>query len=283
MPASLPAGAEDRLARFDVWHRMGDVGYMDDQGRFWYCGRMSQRVETAGGTLFTECVEAVFNTHSAVRRSALVGVGPLGQQQPVLVRAVRILVRRAAVVDDVVVQELPVAGLERGDGRPGLAHARHGLGQHLLVALDVARHRARVEDPGGGDEHVDAPEPLDRRLRHRLVVRPARRVEVVSEGLPSPLLDEGDGLGGVEDVGHHHVRPFLGEAHATRAADAVGASGDDRRATFQASGHVPASSGHGMTSIPSSASSCWRGLAPRAARSRRPLRNKAIIGIDFTS
>ena len=69
----------------DFWHRMGDVGYLDEQGRFWYCGRKSQRVETAKGTLFTECVEAIVNTHPAVWRSALVGVGPRHEQRPVLV------------------------------------------------------------------------------------------------------------------------------------------------------------------------------------------------------
>jgi olefin beta-lactone synthetase len=68
-----------------AWHRMGDVGYFDEQDRFWYCGRKSHRVETAAGTLFTECVEAVFNTHPAVRRSALVCIGPRGEQTPVLV------------------------------------------------------------------------------------------------------------------------------------------------------------------------------------------------------
>jgi acyl-CoA synthetase (AMP-forming)/AMP-acid ligase II len=67
------------------WHRTGDVGYFDDRGRFWYCGRKSQRVETEEGTLFTECVEAICNTHPAVRRSALVGVGLPGSQLPVLV------------------------------------------------------------------------------------------------------------------------------------------------------------------------------------------------------
>ena len=25
-----------------VWHRMGDVGYLDDRGRLWFCGRKSQ-------------------------------------------------------------------------------------------------------------------------------------------------------------------------------------------------------------------------------------------------
>jgi acyl-coenzyme A synthetase/AMP-(fatty) acid ligase len=67
------------------WHRMGDVGYLDERNRFWYCGRKSQRVETASGTLFTERVEAIFNGHPAVRRSALVGIGPHGNQSPVVI------------------------------------------------------------------------------------------------------------------------------------------------------------------------------------------------------
>jgi acyl-CoA synthetase (AMP-forming)/AMP-acid ligase II len=67
------------------WHRMGDVGYLDQQGRFWYCGRKSQRVVTPYGTLFTERVEAIVNTYPGVRRSALVGIGPLGKQTPVLI------------------------------------------------------------------------------------------------------------------------------------------------------------------------------------------------------
>ena len=29
---------------------MGDVGYLDEQERFWFCGRMSQRVVTAEGS-----------------------------------------------------------------------------------------------------------------------------------------------------------------------------------------------------------------------------------------
>jgi acyl-coenzyme A synthetase/AMP-(fatty) acid ligase len=80
---NVRAGSSPTLA--DAWHRTGDVGYLDDNGRFWYCGRKSQRVETADSPLFTECAEAVFNAHPAVYRSALVGVGPRGRQLPVLV------------------------------------------------------------------------------------------------------------------------------------------------------------------------------------------------------
>jgi olefin beta-lactone synthetase len=68
-----------------TWHRMGDIGYFDEQGRFWYCGRKSQRVETASGPLFTECVEAIFAQHPLLRRCALVGIGSVGKQTPVLV------------------------------------------------------------------------------------------------------------------------------------------------------------------------------------------------------
>lgn len=68
-----------------LWHRMGDIGYFDEQGRLWYCGRKSHRVETANGTLFSECCEAIFNEHPDVARSALVGVGPKGRQRPVII------------------------------------------------------------------------------------------------------------------------------------------------------------------------------------------------------
>ncbi len=67
-----------------IVHRMGDVGYFDAEGRLWFCGRKTQRVETTHGPLYTEQVEPVFNTHPDVRRNALVGVGAPGAQQPVL-------------------------------------------------------------------------------------------------------------------------------------------------------------------------------------------------------
>jgi acyl-CoA synthetase (AMP-forming)/AMP-acid ligase II len=64
----------------EIIHRSGDVGYFDDEGRLWYCGRKSQRVETQRGIFFTEQIEGVFNTHPSVYHTALVGV----KQEPVL-------------------------------------------------------------------------------------------------------------------------------------------------------------------------------------------------------
>lgn len=58
----------------DVIHRMGDVGYFDEEGRLWYCGRKSHRVITKDDVLFTEQIENIFNAHPQVFRTALVGV-----------------------------------------------------------------------------------------------------------------------------------------------------------------------------------------------------------------
>lgn len=68
-----------------VWHRMGDVGYLDQRDRLWFCGRKSHRVITAKKTMFTLPCEAIFNQHENVSRSALIGIGPRKNQRPVII------------------------------------------------------------------------------------------------------------------------------------------------------------------------------------------------------
>ncbi len=67
-----------RLAKIadgeNFWHRMGDVGYLDDGGRLWFCGRRAHVVEAAHGRMYTEQCEPLFNEHPRVYRTALVGV-----------------------------------------------------------------------------------------------------------------------------------------------------------------------------------------------------------------
>jgi acyl-CoA synthetase (AMP-forming)/AMP-acid ligase II len=84
--ATRSAKIRERLADGGerIVHRMGDVGYFDAQGRLWFCGRKTQRVETGNGPMYTEQVEPVFNVHPEVRRTALVGLGAPGSQKPVL-------------------------------------------------------------------------------------------------------------------------------------------------------------------------------------------------------
>ncbi|NNJ25969.1 fatty acid CoA ligase family protein [Alienimonas chondri] len=68
-----------------VWHRMGDVGYLDDRGRFWFCGRQAHVVRSEAGPIYPVRGEAVLNEHAAVKRTAIVGVGPVGAQRPVVI------------------------------------------------------------------------------------------------------------------------------------------------------------------------------------------------------
>ena len=68
-----------------TWHRMGDIGYLDNEGRLWFCGRKSHRVTTSEGDFFPVPIEGIFNQHQLIRRSALVGVGPRGNQKMVLI------------------------------------------------------------------------------------------------------------------------------------------------------------------------------------------------------
>lgn len=79
------ANRAGKIAEGDVvWHRTGDLAWIDAEGRIWFCGRKSQRLRTADGPMFSVQVEQVFNTLPGVARTALVGVGTPGAQQPVL-------------------------------------------------------------------------------------------------------------------------------------------------------------------------------------------------------
>jgi acyl-CoA synthetase (AMP-forming)/AMP-acid ligase II len=82
---------ETRLAKIAdggiLWHRMGDVGYLDKAGRLWFCGRRAHRVVTKKQTLFSVPCEAIINEHPDVYRSALVGINEQdnGVKVPVIV------------------------------------------------------------------------------------------------------------------------------------------------------------------------------------------------------
>ncbi|MGH8086570.1 MAG: olefin beta-lactone synthetase [Lysobacter sp.] len=137
--------AQTRLAKIEeaadgsvnrVAHRMGDVGYLDGDGRLWFCGRKSHRVESADGSLYTEQVEPVFNVHPQVRRTALVGIGERGVQVPVLC---------VELADGVTRREWPRIECELraiGVQRPHAAGIAHFL-RHRRFPVDI-RHNAKI-------------------------------------------------------------------------------------------------------------------------------------------
>ncbi|HEY0333379.1 MAG TPA: fatty acid CoA ligase family protein [Stenotrophomonas sp.] len=125
---TVPGGGER------IVHRMGDVGYFDAQGQLWFCGRKTQRVETAAAAMYTEQVEPVFNTVQGVRRTALVGVGAPGAQVPVLCYELL-----PGAVDSAGVE----ARLrEMARTHPSIAAVRHYL-RHPAFPVDI-RHNAKI-------------------------------------------------------------------------------------------------------------------------------------------
>jgi len=67
------------------WHRMGDMGHLDGEGILWFLGRKSHCLTTSDGLRPPVGVENVFLAHGSVARCALVGRGPAGAEQPVLI------------------------------------------------------------------------------------------------------------------------------------------------------------------------------------------------------
>lgn len=65
------------------WHRMGDVGYLDDQGYLYYCGRKSHSIYAESGVYHSVPLEEIFNALPKVRRTALVGIR--GYKEPAIV------------------------------------------------------------------------------------------------------------------------------------------------------------------------------------------------------
>lgn len=115
-------------------HRMGDVGYLDELGRLWFCGRKTHRVTTAVKTLYTIPCEAVVNEHPAVFRSALVGIGPKNDQVPVLIIEPR---------DKTVNRETLLAEVREIAGRHPLTSCIKHFLIHASFPVDI-RHNAKI-------------------------------------------------------------------------------------------------------------------------------------------
>jgi len=81
------------------WHRTGDVGHLDDEGRLWVEGRLAHVVTTAEGVRTPVGIEQQVEQLPGVALAAAVGVGPIGTQALVLVVATQPPVRRAGLAD----------------------------------------------------------------------------------------------------------------------------------------------------------------------------------------
>ncbi len=80
--------ATERASGRDAgWHRTGDVGHLDSEGRLWIGGRLSHLICTAAGPVAPVGVEQAVEQLPEVNHAACVGVGPRGTQQLVVIVA----------------------------------------------------------------------------------------------------------------------------------------------------------------------------------------------------
>lgn len=77
------------------WHRTGDVGHFDDEGRLWVEGRLGHVLHTVDGPVTPVAGEHAAQSVPGAGRAALVGVGPRGTQAPVVVIETHPPARRA--------------------------------------------------------------------------------------------------------------------------------------------------------------------------------------------
>lgn len=124
------------------WHRLGDTGWLDDDGRLWVCGRRSHRVTTDERTYYPLCCEPVVNSHPDVARSALVDSRPSGPNARGLGPVVVVeLHPEARVRTSTVAREL----------RRLMAEHEATLGLGTLAFIDHLpvdrRHNAKIDRP----------------------------------------------------------------------------------------------------------------------------------------
>jgi len=119
-----------------LYHRMADLGYIDERGRLWMCGRKSQRVVTSTRVYFTVPCEGIFNTHPDVERTALVGV--TGRDGAVPVLCVELARAASRKTRDRITRDLRVLGARYDLTRP----VDHFL-YHRSFPVD-ARHNSKI-------------------------------------------------------------------------------------------------------------------------------------------
>lgn len=102
------------------WHRTGDVGHFDAEGHLWIEGRLVHVIVTAEGPVTPVGTERRVEAVAGVRRAAVVGVGPRGAAQVVVVVELAD-VRRSGLAPASVRDSVRAAAGEARGGVPGIA------------------------------------------------------------------------------------------------------------------------------------------------------------------
>ncbi len=115
------------------WHSTGDVGSIDLTGRLWIGGRLGHVITTVDGPVAPVRLEQVAERIDGVHRAAVVGVGPTGAQEIVIV------LERAGI------SSTQLAGLATID------RVRAAIGEPVVAVFEVPRlpvdrrHNSKVD------------------------------------------------------------------------------------------------------------------------------------------
>ena len=97
---------EHAASQPEGWHRSGDVGHLDEDGRLWIEGRMGHIVATAEGPVTPVGIEHEISSIAGVAGAAVVGVGPSGTQHVVVVFVPEPRPRRAGLAGEALADEV---------------------------------------------------------------------------------------------------------------------------------------------------------------------------------
>ena len=127
----------DRAAsRPPGWHRSGDVGHLDETGRLWIEGRMGDIVTTPDGPVTPVGIEQAVSSLPEVADTAVVGVGPAGTRQLVVVMVPVARVRRPDLAGEALTDRVRAAA------------GREVAAVLLTPSLPVdKRHNSKIDRP----------------------------------------------------------------------------------------------------------------------------------------
>lgn len=136
-----------------VWHRSGDLGHLDEEGRLWIEGRVAHGIETAQGLVTPVPLELAAEEAPGVARAAAVGVGPRGVHQIVIVVETASRHRLASVRRSRVAPARPrvrLASMEMSTAVRSAVSRRH-LEVRIAAVLEAerlpvdVRHNAKID------------------------------------------------------------------------------------------------------------------------------------------
>lgn len=138
--------AKNKIAGRDgeVWHRLGDAGYLDDKGRLWCCGRLGHRITLSSGMMFPLMCEPIFDAHPAVRQSGLVGVSASSTSN-VTVPVICVELKNHKAHNSRQLDALRSELLAMAAAHPTTRNIRH-LIFHSRLPVDP-RHNSKIERP----------------------------------------------------------------------------------------------------------------------------------------